>query len=213
VRLYREALGQALSGHPELESVETAAALDAPARLSTSRANIVLADPTTLRATDLAARAAEAGASVIAFAVAEEDETEVLACAEAGVAGFVARDATMEELIASLKAATQGYIRCSPRVAATVIRRLAHLAASRPADRTQLTLTRRESEIAAAIEPGLSNKEIASLLGIETATVKNHVHNILEKLHVRRRGEAAAVVRASRCITAPPIARGRESSM
>ena len=59
-------------------------------------------------------------------------------------------------------------------------------------------LTRRERQIVGLIDQGLSNKEIASRLCIELPTVKNHVHNILEKLHVRRRGEAVARIRESR---------------
>ena len=54
------------------------------------------------------------------------------------------------------------------------------------------SLTRREAEVLGLIDAGLSNKEIAHRLHIELPTVKNHVHHILEKLHVRRRGEAAA---------------------
>jgi DNA-binding NarL/FixJ family response regulator len=50
-------------------------------------------------------------------------------------------------------------------------------------------------EIAYLIDLGLSNKEIATQLFIEVSTVKNHVHNLLEKLNVRRRGEAAARLR------------------
>jgi DNA-binding CsgD family transcriptional regulator len=56
-------------------------------------------------------------------------------------------------------------------------------------------LTRREREIVALLRQGLSNKEIARSLQIGYATVKNHVHSILSKLQVRRRGEAAARVR------------------
>ena len=56
-------------------------------------------------------------------------------------------------------------------------------------------LTSREREIVALVERGLSNKEIARSLRIGTATVKNHIHNILSKLDVRRRGEAAAWLR------------------
>jgi DNA-binding NarL/FixJ family response regulator len=55
-------------------------------------------------------------------------------------------------------------------------------------------LTEREREIVGLIDAGLSNKKIALSLGIEVATVKNHVHHILEKLQVTRRGEAAARV-------------------
>jgi DNA-binding NarL/FixJ family response regulator len=50
----------------------------------------------------------------------------------------------------------------------------------------------RETEVLAGLEQGLSNKAIAWRLGIEQATVKNHVHSVLEKLNIRRRSEAAA---------------------
>ena len=56
----------------------------------------------------------------------------------------------------------------------------------------------RESEILALVEQGRSNKEIARQLAISVATVKNHMHNILQKLQVGRRGQAAARVRRSR---------------
>ena len=57
------------------------------------------------------------------------------------------------------------------------------------------TLPPREREIVALIDRGLSNKEIAGELHIELATVKNHVHSVLDKLQVRRRGAAAAAIR------------------
>lgn len=56
-------------------------------------------------------------------------------------------------------------------------------------------MTSREQDIIALIDKGLSNKEIARQLKISLPTVKNHVHNILEKLQVRRRGAAAALLR------------------
>ena len=56
-------------------------------------------------------------------------------------------------------------------------------------------LTKRELEILALIDQGLSNKEIARRLCIELPTVKNHVHNVLEKLQVSRRADAAALVK------------------
>jgi len=86
---------------------------------------------------------------------------------------------------------------CSPRVAGALLRRIAALATDGRSDRVPAHLTKREREIMGLIDEGLSNKEIAKRLRIEVATVKNHVHNILEKLQVHRRGEAAARVRAA----------------
>jgi DNA-binding NarL/FixJ family response regulator len=59
-------------------------------------------------------------------------------------------------------------------------------------------LTQREREILSRLEQGMTNKEIARSLGIELATVKNHVHHVLEKLKVSRRGQAAARARDAR---------------
>jgi two-component system, NarL family, nitrate/nitrite response regulator NarL len=56
-------------------------------------------------------------------------------------------------------------------------------------------LTEREAQIADLVADGLSNKAIAARLSIELATVKNHVHSVLEKLRVHSRGEAAAMLR------------------
>jgi two-component system, NarL family, nitrate/nitrite response regulator NarL len=79
---------------------------------------------------------------------------------------------------------------CSPRVAGQLLRRLASRAELDSTQPPRLPLTGREAEIFRLVEIGLSNKEIAAQLGIEVGTVKNHVHNLLEKLRVRRRSEA-----------------------
>jgi DNA-binding NarL/FixJ family response regulator len=70
------------------------------------------------------------------------------------------------------------------------------MAGGNPADPDPQRLTRRESEVVALIDRGLSNKQIAAELNLSLATVKNHVHSILDKLNVARRGEAAAAVRS-----------------
>jgi DNA-binding NarL/FixJ family response regulator len=132
---------------------------------------------------------------VLAFAVPDR-EADVIACAEAGVAGFVPRSASLEELVAAVHRVRRGELLCSPRMMASIFR---HLGAppARPPEAEGDELTRREQEVVALIDSGMSNKEIAHRLHIEVATVKNHVHRILEKLAVRRRGEAAARVRQS----------------
>jgi DNA-binding NarL/FixJ family response regulator len=134
---------------------------------------------------------------VVALGVAEA-EADMLACIEAGVAGLVSRDASFDELVATLECASRGEVQCSPRFAGTLARRVASLAARRDADPAAERLTARECEIIALIEQNLSNKEIAVRLGIEVATVKNHVHNLLEKLQVHRRSDVARRLPRSR---------------
>ena len=198
VRLVREGLSRILGGEPGIALVEPASLLRASSAEAEVHPHVVIADSALVRTTDLVARAAAAGATVVAFGVAEDDEEEVLACAEAGVVGIVERDATVQDLVETLQTSVTGNARCSPRVTALVLRRVAKLASLPQEDGTSPSLTRREWEIAALIERGLSNKEIAAQLGIETATVKNHVHSLLEKLRVKRRGEVPAALRNRR---------------
>jgi two-component system, NarL family, nitrate/nitrite response regulator NarL len=134
---------------------------------------------------------------VVALAVPNH-ETEILAVAETGIAGFVTSDASVAELVAAIESVARGEALCTPSVVAALMRRVASLARSwAEADPVQ-PLTRREREILVLIDEGLSNKQIAQRLRIELSTVKNHVHHILGKLGVHRRAEAAALARAGR---------------
>lgn len=135
--------------------------------------------------------AAVPGAVIVAITVPER-EPAVIACAEAGAAAFVTRDASIDELVQALTGVTRGEAHCSPRMTAALLRRLQTLA--RPAPPHQ-GLTRREQEILRLIDAGLSNKMIARQLDIELSTVKNHVHHILDKLKVASRVEAVASIR------------------
>ena len=136
------------------------------------------------------------GARVLALTVPNH-ENEILAVAEAGIAGFVTSDASIDELVAAIESVARGEALCSPSMAAALIRRLASLARERAASDPIRPLTMRECEILELISEGLSNKQIAQRLRVELSTVKNHVHRILAKLGVHRRAEAAALARAS----------------
>jgi DNA-binding NarL/FixJ family response regulator len=145
---------------------------------------------------DLVRELQAAGLSVKVVAIGLiEAEGEVLSCAEVGVAGYVPREGSLEDLVAAVESVGRGELLCSPQVAGSLLRRLAALALERGPASEGPRLTLREREIVGLIDQGLSNKDIARQLGIEVATVKNHVHSILEKLSVRRRGEAAAKIR------------------
>jgi two-component system, NarL family, nitrate/nitrite response regulator NarL len=125
------------------------------------------------------------------------DEGPMLACARAGIAGYVSQEASLAELTHRIHEALHGEFSCSPRFAAALLRSLASPAPPRSHSASAARLTPREAEIVLLIERGLSNKEIARHLTIQLATVKNHVHNILEKLSVRDRADA---VRAARSV-------------
>jgi two-component system, NarL family, nitrate/nitrite response regulator NarL len=137
--------------------------------------------------------AAEPEIRVVVLGV-DEGEEEVIAYAEAGVAGYVTRNADVEALSSTLDTVAAGGSPCSPNVAATLLRRVATLSAQQPAAQRTSRLTIREREIVELMREGLSNKEIAQRLCIEVPTVKNHVHNILDKLDVRRRGDVGAAL-------------------
>jgi len=205
IRLYREGLARVLERQPNISVVATAATSDGSlAPLLQLGPDVILIDkamPDSLAAMRRVAVAAP-GAKVVSLSVREgegegEDDRDVLASAEAGAIAYVPREASLEDLVAVIECAVRGEAVCSPRVAGALLRRIAALATDGRSDRVPARLTKREREIMGLIDEGLSNKEIAKRLRIEVATVKNHVHNILEKLQVHRRGEAAARVRAA----------------
>jgi DNA-binding NarL/FixJ family response regulator len=139
--------------------------------------------------------AAESATPVLAIGVRDVDR-DVLACIEAGAVGYVLQDASLDELADAAHRAVRDEPLASPHVIATLMRRVAVLSQNGRRG-TVGELTSRELEVVELIEQGLSNKEIAAQLSIAVTTVKNHVHSILEKLKVQRRGEAARVVRSS----------------
>lgn len=130
---------------------------------------------------------------VIAFAVSDLSE-EVIACARAGICGYVSKNGTVDDIVCTVLHAVRGELYCSPKVAALLLEQVAKSGNPPMAKDTHGRLTQRESEIVREMERGLSNKEIGRALGISGATVKNHVHSILEKLAVRRRSQVLALI-------------------
>jgi two-component system, NarL family, nitrate/nitrite response regulator NarL len=128
---------------------------------------------------------------IVAIGVTEADD-EVIPLVEAGAVGYVASHGSLRDVEDAMDRAWRGEATCSPEITAALMRRLAERVHPKPAGVSALTV--RECQVAALLMQGMSNKEIAAQLYIEVATVKNHVHHILEKLHVRRRGEAVAML-------------------
>jgi DNA-binding NarL/FixJ family response regulator len=126
-----------------------------------------------------------------------DTEGQLIACAHAGVLNFVTREDSIADLALTIRSAACGESRISPETAGAVLGRLAGEAARGPM-RDEQRLTPREVEVMELIERGLSNKEIAQQLSVALSTVKQHVHHILEKLDVTRRGEAVARLQRGR---------------
>ncbi|HEV2875602.1 MAG TPA: response regulator transcription factor [Thermoleophilaceae bacterium] len=196
IRLYREGLAHILRRERGVQVAATASASEALAAVTETRPSVALVDMATEGALDTIRDLARSvpDLRIVALAV-PETEGEVIACAEAGISGLVNRDASLDDLVDAIDSAARGEMLCSPRVAASLLRRVRTLAAERSATPADLHLTAREVQILRLIEQGLSNKEIAQRLCIQVATVKHHVHNLLEKLGARRRGEAVARMR------------------
>ncbi len=205
VRLYRDALAETLHRDGRLRLRGAAGSIaELRAQLETGASCVVLLDmalPDSLEGVRSLAACGRA-VKVVALGIAETRD-EVVSCAEAGIRGFVCRHSSLEDLVAAVESADRGELHCSPRIAAALLESVARLAHPEAAADDEIHLTVRELEIAVLLEQGLGNREIAGSLHIAVATVKVHVHHILEKLGSCRRGEAAAKLRRSGLL--PPL--------
>jgi DNA-binding NarL/FixJ family response regulator len=198
VRLYREGLAISLESRGELRVLGASAPRDLDlAELGRSEVAILLLDATMAVCLDLVRRLKLEAPQVKVLAVSVNDtDDDWMTHIEAGVAGCVPRDGSVDEVVETALRCMRGEAPCSGRLAAKLFDRVAALAeAARPAVEPP-HLTRREFEVLCLADDGLSNKEIARALSIGLPTVKNHIHRTLEKLGVRRRAEAAAWLRA-----------------
>jgi two-component system nitrate/nitrite response regulator NarL len=133
-----------------------------------------------------------------------ESKTVILSYLEHGAAGYVLMEDSWTELLQKIRATARGECLISSEIAAALVARLCEfkqiigqLNGMREADPVTLyaSLTEREGEILALIEQGYTNLQIGAALCIELGTVKNHVHNLLDKLGVPSRSQAALVAR------------------
>lgn len=200
VRLLRDGLATMVKQRANVQSVAVAESTEAAIMvLEPFRPTFILLDVATEDGLSAARRlVATAGeVRILGFAARTLDH-DIVAYASAGISGFVPREASAQDLFDAIDRTAKGELLCSPRIAAAMFKRLVALSkAPTKSNAGSPQLTEREAEIVRLIEDGLSNKEIARHLSIEVSTVKNHVHNILEKLHVSRRGKVPARIRVN----------------
>ncbi len=124
-------------------------------------------------------------------------EEDIMSFVRAGASGFIMRDATFEDFVATIRSVVSGAVVLPPQLTGSLFNQIASQAGrlGAPRELESVRLTLRERQVIDLIAEGLANKEIASRLHIAVHTVKSHVHNVLEKLALHSRLEVAAFSR------------------
>jgi two-component system, NarL family, nitrate/nitrite response regulator NarL len=195
IRFFREGLAEALADEDAFAIVGFAADLGAAREIAAAkRPQVILLDAAfpdgLVAARNL--RELNPQTSVVALAL-QETEDDVIAWAEAGIAGYLPRTAGMADLVGFLRDVVRGEQTCSARVTAGLLRWISSASRASTSARARTSnvssLTPREAQVVRLLCAGLSNKEISRRLNIGLATTKSHVHNLLAKLELERRGQ------------------------
>lgn len=201
-RLLRDAIAQLLASQPDVALVGAAASGEAALRESRDKTTHVVLVDLGLKDDDSVRlvrelKKATPDVRVIAMDLFPVHE-DVVELVEAGVSGFILKDATPADFMNTIRAVAGGSHVLPPPLTDSLFSQIARQAAGRGTRAVidAVRLTQRERQVIDLIGEGLSNKEIAHRLHIATHTVKSHVHNILEKLALHTRLQIAAFARA-----------------
>lgn len=212
VRLLGDGLAACFQSRPGISVLAVVNDLGAlREELAAKEVAIVLIDVTQgIDLFDVGAIAAQwPGVALVALGLNEQRE-EVIRCGRAGFAGYIPRNASIDTLCNSLAEIVEGRLACPPEISGGLLRALFRKERRHTGSDTYLALTRRETEVLQLLGRGLSNKEIGCELFLSVATVKHHVHHVLEKLKLSRRAQAMRRVREDPWIAAPSPIVGKE---
>lgn len=193
--LFRRGLDLVLSAEDDLEVVgEAGDGLEAVQRVLELGPDVVVMDVRMphLDGIEATARitAERPDVRVLVLTVSERDE-DLFAAIRAGAAGYLLKEVSIDEISGAVRAVARGQSLISPSMAPRLLAEFNRLSAQVHAPRpVPPRLTARELEVLRLAGKGLTNQQIARELGIAENTVKNHVRNVLEKLHLHSRTEA-----------------------
>jgi DNA-binding NarL/FixJ family response regulator len=194
--LFRTGLASLISAEPGLELVAQASGGRTGVRLAAElKPDVILMDVRMPDVSGLEATAQiiarEPRARVLALTAASEDG-DVTAALQSGACGFVAKDTPVDDLLVAIRAAASGAAWLSPRAADVALSRLRIVTSGAGETDGRIDqLSSRERDVLRLIATGMENAEIALELGISPRTAKNHVSNILAKLGLPSRVQAA----------------------
>lgn len=194
--LFREGLVGLLSPQPDLTVVGEAGSLqEALAKTRELRPDLILMDISLPDGTGVeATRAilAEWPSTKVVFLTMHDEDDQLFAAIRAGAMGYLGKNIRTAELLSRLRAVAAGEAGVSPAIARRILEEFSHATAPREVDESGVEhLTAREIEIIGELARGATNRQIAKRLVISENTVKNHVANILAKLHLRSRRDVA----------------------
>jgi two-component system, NarL family, nitrate/nitrite response regulator NarL len=193
--LFRQGVAQTLSSAADIEVVAEGGSADEAVRLVSELLPDILLLDIALPGGGLPAAQAIASRSpvtkIVMLTVSEEEEN-LLAALRAGARAYVLKGVSGRELIDILRGVASGEVYITPVLAADLLMEMTGAPGrTRTATSVLDDLTEREHEILGLVADGLSNKEIGQRLHLSEKTVKHHMTNILQKLQVRNRVEAA----------------------
>ena len=197
-RLVRDGLAALLDAQPDFKVVAAAEGANAGLlQVLATKPHVVLVDAALGNhdshrlVESVKKEAPESRVIVMDLLPAQEDVIEFI---QAGASGFIVKDATIADFVATIRSVAEGADVVPPALTGTLLSHIVDQAVMRStaAVLEAVQMTKREREIMSLIADGLSNKEVAQRLNIATYTVKSHVHNILEKLALHTRLQIAA---------------------
>lgn len=197
--LFREGVAHTLGSQPGIEIVgEGESAADAIRIAGERLPDVMLLDVSMPGGGLNAVRQIASAYPVIKLVMltVSEEEEDVTAALRAGARAYVLKGVAARELVRILRAVAAGEVYVTPSLAATVLLELTGASGRRQQANPLDELTERERQIIELVAGGDSNKEIAAQLHLSEKTVKHHMTNILQKLQVRNRVEAALLARS-----------------